>query len=189
MSSLARLSGRIEVDETYIGGEEEGVHGRETEKKALVAIAAQEDGKGTGRIRLRRIPDASAASLHGFIKDSVEPGSTIRTDGWVGYDGIKALGYKHETKVLAHRGKDAAIKLFPRVHRVAALIKRWLMGTHQGAVGINHLDYYLDEYTFRFNRRTSASRGKLFFRLVQQAVQVEPKPYQTLVHPQRIGGS
>jgi transposase-like protein len=184
-----RLSGRIEVDETYIGGEEEGVHGREMEGKALVAIAAQEDGKGIGRIRLRRIADASATSLHNFIADCIEPGSTVRTDGWGGYEGIRKQGYKHEIRVLAHRGKDAAIKHLPRVHRIAALVKRWLLGTHQGAVRIAHLDYYLDEYTFRFNRRTSTSRGKLFYRLVQQAAQVEPKPYRTLVHPQRAGGS
>jgi transposase-like protein len=179
-----RLSGRIEVDETYVGGEEEGVRGRETEGKSLVAIAAQEDGNGIGRIRLRRIPDASAESLHAFVTASIEPGSCVRTDGWGGYAGLQRLGYKHEVTVLAHRGKNAAIRLLPRVHRVAALLKRWLMGTHQGAVASGHLDYYLDEYTFRFNRRTSASRGKLFYRLLQQAVQVAPAPYDRLVRPQ-----
>lgn len=179
-----RLAGRIEVDETYVGGEEEGVRGRETERKALVVIAAQEDGKGIGRIRMRRIPDASSKTLHAFIVASIDLRSTVRTDGWNGYEGLKRLGYKHEVKVLTHRGKDAAIRLLPRVHRVAALLKRWLMGTHQGAVRNDHLDYYLDEFTFRFNRRTSASRGKLFYRLLQQAVQVVPAPYASLVRPQ-----
>lgn len=182
-----RLSGRVEVDETYVGGQEEDVRGRETERKSLVAIAAQEDGKGIGRIRLRRIVDASGDSLHGFIAESIDPGSTIRTDGWNGYEGLRKLGYKHEVKILSRRGKDAATRLLPRVHRVAALLKRWILGTHQGAVSMDHLDYYLDEFTFRFNRRTSASRGKLFYRLLQQAAQVEPKPYRSLVHPNSLG--
>ena len=64
---------------------------------------------------------------------------------------------------------------------MASLMKRWLLGTHQDALSREHLDYYLDEFTFRFNRRTSASRGKLFYRLAQQAVQVPPVPYRMLV--------
>ena len=175
-----RLSGRVEVDETYLGGLEEGVHGRQTYKKALVAIAAQEDGEGIGRIRMRRVQDASASSLHGFVKETIEAGSEVHTDGWEGYAGIEELGYKHKATPL--RGnKKAASKLLPRVHRVAALLDRWLLGTHQGAPSPEHLDYYLDEYTFRFNRRTSRHRGKLFYRLLQQAVVVAPAPYYSLI--------
>lgn len=173
-----RLAGRVEVDESYLGGLEEGVRGRQTYKKALVAVAAQEDGKRIGRIRMRRIPDASAPSLHGFVAEAVALGSTVRTDGWEGYSGLKQKGFRHEIRPI--RGKDAA-KLLPRVHRVVSLLKRWLMGTHQGAVSPEHLDYYLDEFTFRFNRRTSQHRGKLFFRLLQNAVAIEPAPYQSLV--------
>jgi len=180
-----RLSGIVEVDETYWGGPEEGVTGRETYDKALIAVAAQVDGKGIGRIRLRRIPDASRASLHGFISGSIEPGSVVHTDGWEAYGEL--AGYRHEVTVIRKQAKDAS-KLLPQVHRVASLLKRWLLGTHQGAVGRDHLDYYLDEFTFRFNRRTSASRGKLFYRLLQQAVQIGPQPYRTLVHPPPIGG-
>jgi transposase-like protein len=180
-----RLAGRVEVDETYIGGPTEGSYGREAEGKALVVIAAQEDGKGIGRIRLRKVPDASAASLQGFVVDSIEPGSTVRTDGWAGYDGLKAKGYKHEVRILQGRKEGAALRLLPRVHRVASLLKRWILGTHHGAIGEQQLDYYLDEFTFRFNRRTSASRGKLFYRLLQQAVQVQPKPFRSLVKPNR----
>jgi transposase-like protein len=175
-----RLTGTVEVDETYWGGEEEGVIGRQTQDKALIAVAAQEDGGGIGRIRLRRLPDLTKATLHGFIAQAIEPGSTVRTDGLNAYLGLE--GYQHDRRV---QGPDptAAGKLMPRVHRVASLLKRWLLGTHQGAIGQEYLDYYLDEFTFRFNRRKSASRGKLFYRLAQQAVQVEPVPFQSLAIP------
>jgi transposase-like protein len=176
-----RLSGRIEVDETYVGGMAEGKRGRGAERKALVVIAAQEDGPGIGRIRLARVPDAGAASLVGFVQQSVAPGSTVHTDGWRAYARLEEVGYRHEFSCLHDQGPEAATKLLPRVHRVAALLKRWLLGTHQGAVEAAHLDYYLDEFTFRFNRRTSASRGKLFYRLVEQAVKVEPAPRASLV--------
>jgi len=176
-----RLSGRIEVDETYVGGKEAGVHGRETQTKVLVVVAVQEDGRGIGRIRMARVPDASAASLQGFIQDAIEPGSVVHTDGWEGYRNLEQEGYRHEVTVLRNAGKEAAVRLMPRVHRIAALLKRWLLGTHQGAVSPKHLDYYLDEYTFRFNRRKSRSRGKLFHRLVQQAVQIDPSPYNSIV--------
>jgi transposase-like protein len=180
-----RLTGTVEVDETYWGGPEEGVIGRQTQDKALIAVAAQEDGAGIGRIRLRRIPDLTKATLHGFIAQAIEPGGTVRTDGLSAYLGLE--GYRHDRRV---QGPDpeAAGKLMPRVHRVASLLKRWLLGTHQGAIGHEYLDYYLDEFTFRFNRRKSASRGKLFYRLAQQAVQVEPVPFESLVTPQAVGG-
>lgn len=175
-----RLSGWVEVDETLVGGLEEGVAGRQTESKVLVVIAAQADGPGLGRIRMRMIADASADSLHAFVQDSIEPGSTIHTDGWQGYTGLEKKGYPREITVLRGRRKEAS-KLMPRVHRVASLLKRWLLGTHQGAVAHQHLPYYLDEFTFRFNRRKSKSRGKLFFRLMQQAVTTPPATYDAMV--------
>ena len=175
-----RLSGRVEADETFVGGEEEGVRGRQTESKPMIAVAAEEDGAGIGRIRMRRIRDASADSLVPFIEDSVEPGSVIRTDGWLGYLPLEGKGYRHKVTFLKGN-RQTASELMPRVHRVVALLKRWLLGTHQGAVSLEHLDAYLDEFTFRFNRRKSRSRGKLFFRLLQQAVAVEPAPYQSLI--------
>jgi transposase-like protein len=174
-----KLSGRIEVDETHVGGP--GRRGRGSPTKALVVIAAQEEGKRIGRIRMARIPDASTPHLHGFIQTAVVPGSCVHTDGWKPYQGLAALGYQHEVSKLKGQPLNAATEELPRVHRVASLLKRWLLGTHQGAIAPEHLDYYLDEFTFRFNRRTSASRGKLFYRLAQQAVQVPPAPYQTLV--------
>ena len=176
-----RLSGRVEVDETYWGGVEKGVHGRQTETKALIVVAAQEDGKGMGRIRMRRVADASAASLQPFVVDTIEGGSLVHTDGWEGYHGLKEKGYRHKVTVLQGK-RESASELLPRVHRVVSLLKRWLMGTHQGAVSHKHLDYYLDEFTFRFNRRTSRHRGKLFYRLLQQAVAVGPMPYARIVN-------
>lgn len=179
-----QLHGRVEVDETYVGGEEAGPGrgaGRHLGSKALVMIAAEEDGRGIGRIRMACIPEARKAHLHGFIQLAIKPGSVVHTDGLRAYGGMDALGYEHEVSVLQGESEDAAIRLLPRVHRVAALLKRWLLGTHQGAVSVEHLDYYLDEFTFRFNRRTSASRGKLFYRLLQQAVQIEPVPYKSIV--------
>src|SRR5258705_4215310 len=144
-----RLTSSVEVDETYVGGLEQGVRGRQTETKALVVIAAQEDGAGIGRIRMRCVADASAESLMPFLEDSVAPGSLIHTDGWPAYDSAKSKGFRHRVTVLSGKKKSAS-ELLPRVHRVASLLKRWLLGTHQGAVSRVHLGYYLDEFTFRF---------------------------------------
>jgi transposase-like protein len=190
-----RLSGFVEVDETYVGGEEEGTHGRETYRKAIVVVAVEiHCPKGFGRIRMRRVPDVSAASLTPFVCEAVEPGSTVHTDGWKGYDKLSKHGYKQKITVVKGSGDPAHVHL-PGVHRVASLLKRWLLGTHQGAVSNRHLDYYLDEFTFRFNRRSSRSRGLLFYRLMQQAVAVRPVPYKRLVGgieglvPQDVGGT
>ena len=176
-----RLRGRVEVDETQVGTEEDDSTDDPAQLKVLVIIAAEEDGRGIGRIRMARIPEASRAALHAFVQRTIEPGSVVHTDGLLAYRGLDRLGYEHEVTVLQGQEKDAAVKLLPRVHQVASLLKRWLLGTHQGAVRPKHLDYYLDEFTFRFNRRTSRSRGKLFYRLLQQAVQVDPAPYKTIV--------
>ncbi len=176
-----RLHGRIEVDETQVGGEKADADGHRSGRRTLVVIVAEEDGRGIGRIRMARIPDKSKATLHAFIQQVIEPGSVVHTDGLMAYRGLETMDYEHEATVLLGQKKDAAHRLLPRVHRVASLLKRWLLGTHQGAVSEAHLDYYLDEYTFRFNRRKSRSRGKLFYRLLQQAVQVDPAPYKTVV--------
>jgi len=172
-----RLSGRVEADETYVGGREKGVHGRQTETKAIVVIAAEERGRGIGRIRMKRIPDVSGSSLLRFLGEAVSPGSTVHTDAWKGYDGVGSKGFAHEVTNLS-RSERLAHELLPRVHRVASLLKRWWLGTHQGAIRPSHLDYYLDEFVFRFNRRTSRKRGKLFFRLMQQAVTTTPVSWE-----------
>lgn len=176
-----RLSGTVEVDEAWLGGLETGVRGRQTESKALIAVAVEEDGKGIGRIRMRFIPDASASSLIDFVQQSVEPGGLVHTDGWMGYASLQTNGYRHKATVLKRSDKSAS-ELLPRVHLVVSLLKRWLLGTHQGAVHSEHLDLYLEEFTFRFNRRKSRSRGKLFYRLAQQAVAVQPTTYRSIVN-------
>lgn len=172
-----RLSGTVEVDETYWGSEEEGMIGRKTESKALIAVAVEDTGKKIGRIRMKRIPNTSRETLHGFIAETVELGSTIRTDGLQSYREL--LGYAHDRQIQSHQEPDE--HLLPRVHQVVSLVKRWLLGTHQGGIGHAHLDYYLDEFTFRFNRRNSKSRGKLFYRLLQQAIQVDPVIYREII--------
>ena len=176
-----KLSGVVEVDETFVGGEDPK-DGTWVERKSLVVIAAEEDGNGIGRVRLRSIPRNTKKHLQSFIQDVIESGSVIHTDGSPAYLGIESFGYEHRrTVLLKQKAKNAASKLLPRVHRVASLLKRWLLGTHQGAVSTQHLDYYLDEFTFRFNRRTSRSRGKLFFRLLQQSVQVPTTTYKSMI--------
>ncbi len=174
------LRGQVEIDETYVGSVEARGGRRQLGSKALVAIAAQIDGKGIGRIRLRRIPAASASPLVAFVKHAVEPGSVVITDKWKAYVGLTQEGFKHRPRVSNASSKTAS-GLLPRVHRVASLFKRWLLGTHQGTLSREQLDSYLEEFTFRFNRRTSRNRWKLFYRLVAQAVAVEPAPYSRLV--------
>jgi transposase-like protein len=160
------------------GGKRPGKRGRGSSGKSLVFIAAQVDGQRIGRIRLQVIPDASAGSLEAAIKNTIEPGTVIQTDGWQGYSQIQKLGYVHE---IVSSDYDIGDDLLPFCHRVASLLKRWLTGTHQGAVSHKHLDYYLDEFTFRFNRRTSRSRGKLFYRLIQQALMIDPVTNKSLI--------
>jgi len=152
-------------------------------RKAIVAIAAEVRGRGPGRIRMAKIPDLSAPSLRRFVRDNVQRGAELRTDGWSGYNGIEVMGYKHTMTNISNSG-DPAHVVMPRVHRVASLLDRWWLGIHQGAIRPSHLDYYLDEFTFRFNRRTSKARGLLFYRLMEQAVDCHPVPRKMI-----IGGS
>ena len=172
-----KLSGVIEIDETLIGGEQPGKRGRGAVGKSLVAIAVETTDSVIGRIRLERIEDASSDSLDCVVENNVNKGSWIRTDGWRGYSHLSSIGYKHEIiRSSFHIGDD----LLPNCHLVASLLKRWLLGTHQGAVSHEHLEYYLDEFTFRFNRRKSTHRGKLFYRLLQNAVSIEPTTYKQI---------
>jgi len=177
-----RLYGRIEVDESYMGGATVGgKRGRGSEKKEIVVIAVEiHSPKGFGRVRMRRIPDVSAESLVPFVCDVARKGSEILTDGWRGYNRLSTCGYNHHRTVASDTGYPAHVNM-PGVHRIAALVKRWLLSTHQGSVSQKHLEYYLDEYTFRFNRRTSRSRGMLFYRLMQQAVATPPLPYRQII--------
>jgi len=177
-----KLTGEVEVDETYIGGDEigKGKQGRGADEKSLVVVAAECIGKKIGRVRFRIIPDASSCSLLPFIEENVEQGSTIITDGWTGYLPLSEnKDYKHITKIISGSGKQAH-ELLPHVHMVDSLVKRWINGTHQGKISSKYLEYYLDEFAFRFNRKMSTYRGKLFYRLMQQAIITPPMFYEKI---------
>jgi transposase-like protein len=180
-----RLAGTVEVDETYIGGEEPGLRGgRARGKKVLTGIAVEvHQPKRLGRCRMAPLADASADSLHAFVTDHVEPGSTVIIDGWTGYQGMDKLGYLHDRRsqrAARSRGQDPG-ELLPAVHRVASLAKRWLLGTHQGSGDGAHLPSYLNEFVFRFNRRHSHSRGLVFYRVLELAVAHGPVRYHDLI--------
>ncbi len=180
-----RLCGKVEVDETYIGGKEAGLSGGRAKRKKILTCIAIEilEPKGFGRCRMAPVANASAKSLHAFVSNNVEPGTTVITDAWQGYRGLEKSGFVHgrrSQRAASTRGEDPG-ELLPGVHRIASLAKRWLLGTHQGAVDSAHLPSYLDEFVFRFNRRRSRSRGMLFYRILKLAVAHEPVRYQDLV--------
>jgi transposase-like protein len=182
------LTGTVEVDETFIGGEEAGLRGgRARGKKSLVGIAVEvREPKGIGRCRMAVLEDASAASLRPFVTGNVGPGARVITDAWQGYHGLDSLGYAHDRRsqrAARARGEDPG-ELLPAVHRVASLAKRWLLGTRQGSVEAAHLASYLDEFVFRFNRRRPASRGMVFYRLLELAAAHDPVRYGDLVASQ-----
>jgi transposase-like protein len=171
------LTDEVEVDETFVGGVKPGKRGRGAAGKTLVFIAAEVRGTVIGRIRLQVIPDATGATLLGAVSGLVEKGSNVVTDGWTGYAGLTAAGYNH---TISRYTPAVGQNLLPKAHRVASLLKRWMLGTHQGAIGKDHIQAYLDEFVFRFNRRSSRSRGLLFYRLIQQAMSHAPAPKAVL---------
>ena len=172
------LSGEVEVDETFLGGRDSDIDGRETDR-SLIAIAVEIRGRGIGRIRMARLDDASADSLIPFVKSTVSEGALVCTDGWAGYLPLCRHGYQHRPTSLRATGLPAHLAM-PGVHRVASLLKRWWLGTYHGGISEQHLDDYLNEFTFRFNRRTSRARGLLFYRLVQQAVYMDAVPFDQI---------
>jgi transposase-like protein len=179
------LAARVEADETYIGGPRPGKPGRGAAGKVKVAGAVESDrgrthGRRLGRLRLGVVPDVSARSLEGFLASAVARPATIATDGWSGYGGLAAKGYAHEPLSLATSWGDAALRL-PAIHLVFGLAKRWLLGTHHGAVSAKHLPAYLDEFVFRFNRRTARNLSHRFARVIQQAIRTRPATYHAIV--------
>jgi transposase-like protein/predicted RNA-binding Zn-ribbon protein involved in translation (DUF1610 family) len=174
------LTGPVEVDDAFIGGVEPGVKGRETLKKAKIVVAVEVPGGRLGRVRLQHVRSFSPSSLLPFIQTYVTPGSRILTDGWQGYDLLQAQGYRHRRRVPPAGTPN---RLLPHVHLIISLLKRWLLGTHQGRVAPKHLQEYLDEFAFRCNRRTSRHRGQLFYRVLQHAVRVRPTSYRQIVNP------
>jgi transposase-like protein len=177
-----RLSGEVEIDETLVGGVEKGgKRGRGTSKCIVVIAVEVRQPKGFGRVRMRHVPDASGVSLLPFFCDVVVPGAVILTDGWGGYNDLPDHGYTHKKTVLSSSGDPAHVSM-PGVHRVSSLLKRWILGTHQESILPTHLQSYLEEFTFRFNRRTSRSRGFLFRRLLEQAVVTGPITEADVTH-------
>lgn len=178
----SQLSGIVEVDESFVGGETHGgKRGRGTGKSIVVIAVEIKQPKGFGRVRMRHIPDSSGDSLVPFICDMIAPGSVVRTDGWKGYNSVTDHGYQREIIVQSSSGDPAHVSM-PGVHRIASLLKRWILGTHQGSVLPLHLQSYLEEFTFRFNRRTSRSRGLVFRRLIEQAVITKPTTMEDIIH-------
>ncbi len=171
-----KLEGDVETDESFVGGPTDGV-GRGTFNPMVVA-AVEREGRRIGRVRLEIVGDASADKLNAFVETHIMKGSRVRTDGWSGYKGLRKLGFDHQPQVQGT--PERAAKILPAVHRVFSLLKRWLLGTHHGAVHEKHLAAYLEEFTFRFNRRTSSHRGKLFHRLAEQAVKTRAVTYKEL---------
>jgi ISXO2-like transposase domain len=181
-----RLTRTVEVDEAFFGGPEPGRAGRGALGKTMVAIAVEVsvDGSQLGRCRMSVISDAEGPTLRTFVEDNVEPGSLVVTDGWAGYQVACKPPYRHDRSAISRQTLPAH-ELLPAVHRVAGLAKRWLLGTHQGGVKPGHLQAYLNEFTFRLNRRNSDARGRLFFRLLEQAVLAEPRTFRSLVAARR----
>lgn len=180
VSDRRKLSGTVETDETYLGGSEKGgKRGRGSENKAIVAIAVEVQGKLLGRIRMNIIDDVTSGSLRGFIKETIELGATLITDAWNGYSGIETEGYSRE--IINQSNAENDEEMLPHVHMIVSLLKRWLLGTHQGAVSRKHLQAYLDEFVFRFNRRKSAKRGLLFYRLLENAMKIPPTTLDDLL--------
>jgi len=192
-SDREQLSGMVEIDEAYFGGEsEDGIRGRGSEKKQLVVLAVQLEKIATdkphealrdyrlAKIRAKCIENASKEELHAFITENIASGSTIYRDDWSGYKGIDGYGY---TSIVtkASTSKNEEDKL-PHIHLAISLINRWILGTYQGSVEEYHLQSYLEEFTFRFNRKTSHNRGWLFYRLVQGALATSPHPYEDIIY-------
>jgi len=173
------LSGVVEVDESYVGARRTGAGGRRAAGKAIVAIAVEGD-EVPERVRMRRIPNVTKDTLTDFVLDNVARGSEVRTDGWQGYFDIGRYRFSHVVMNVSASGDPAHVAL-PHVHLVSSLLQRWILGTHQGAISHAQLDYYLDEFTFRFNRRRARHRGLLFYRLLEGALAAGPHPYATLI--------
>jgi len=170
-----RLTGVIEVDETVIGGRRKGQGFFKDKNKTWVGVAVEVRGKGSGRVRFAILPDVYSPTIRNFVQSVAEPGSTIVSDGRGGYKFLSELGYQTSRHPLYRKDREEIDRVLPRVHRVASLLKRWILGIHHGSVSRQHLAAYLNEFSFRFNRRGSPTRGMLFYRLAKQAVSISLK--------------
>lgn len=172
-----RLKGEVEIDEFFLGGHEEGLKGgRQHGKKALVGIAIEVRGQGSGRLRLQVLENSQAKTLEAFTKATTAPGAIVRTDGLPSYNGLPKLGYDHRPRKVA--SVKAGEELLPRVHRAVSNLKAWMHGTHRG-VSDAHLQVYLDEYVFRHNRRRTPMAS--FQTLLGLSTQHEPITYREII--------
>jgi transposase-like protein len=183
------LEGPVEVDDGYIGGVEHQTGSAPPKAKVMVAVEVPGEGRTRiGRVRFEVVADFSTESLLRFVQERVKPGDRVITDGLPTYKTLTELGYEHEPRVVGWDRRQAS-KLLPYTNRLMALVKRWLLGTHQGRVSRKHLQQYLEEFAFRFNRRKSRHVGWLFNRMLQQSMQAQPTPYRQIVKPQHLGGT
>jgi transposase-like protein len=174
------LSGEVEIDESYVGGPEPGKPGRGAEDKAIVAGAVEKRGHGCGRVRLGLLANVSASALIGFVQSHLDGGESAHTDGWRGYAKLGKKGYQHIVSVLSQLDQTAA-EVLPRVHLIFSLLKRWILGTHQGSVSLKHFEGYLEEFTFRFNRRRARRITHGAERLLGIAIVTPPRPFWKIV--------
>ena len=175
--------------QTYIGGQKEGTHGRGVERKTLVLVAAEGDRKKLGRVRFRCVETIDRATIELFARDYIEPGTRVITDDKSVYDGLIAEGFRHSPHAIT-TGGEAEFQYLDHVHLVIALLKRWLADARQGTVTSSHLQAYLNEFAFRFNRHLSQHRGKLFYRLMQHSVTARPATVRALyVSKPRVVGN
>ena len=175
-----KLQGTFEIDEVFLGGKVSGKRGRGAEGKGIIAVAEEINVRKTCRLRLAKIPKATSKALSGFIENNIEKSFKILSDAWTDYTGLDKLGYEHE--IQNPSVKDSDEEILSNVHRIASLLKRWLLGTHQSFLNKNKLEYYPDEFVFRYNRRTSSSIGLLFMRLIEQAVITTPGSYKEIIY-------
>ena len=174
-NQLGNSEHSVEVDEAYVGGKKSGKRGRGASGKIPIVVAVEtKEVKGIGRIRIQVIKDCSSSQLLPFLQKNIINGSTVRTDDWSSYTGVDDLGFNHSVV-------KKVVEILPSVHLVISLFKRWLLGVHQGYVSQKHLQYYADEFVFRFNRRTSKERALVFHRLLEQVVQTKTQTYDKIV--------
>ena len=172
------LRREVEVDEFFLGGYEEGLKGgRARGKKVMCGVAVEVRGRGSGRVRLAILENASGRSLGEFVQATTAPGVVVHTDGWPGYNGLAELGFEHSpmSQSAGHAGEEPYL---PRAHRAISNLKAWLHGTHRRA-SREHLQAYLDEFVFRHNRRGNPHAA--FQTLLGLSTRHEPVSYRQII--------
>jgi transposase-like protein len=173
------LSGVVELDQSFVGGRSTGKLGPSSDKAPITIAVERTDRGRLGRVRLELADKVGGLDMVEFACEVVAPGATIHTDGARMFTRLVANGYTH-VPTPGNTAEDLTT-VMPGPHLVSSLLKRWTAGTLHYRISRQHLPYYLDEFTFRFNRRTSRARGLLFYRLLQQSVDTDPHPLKELI--------